>query len=82
MIDIREMAFGFVRDRQTVHFCLSANGQQNSDCLANFSGSLAIARYHVRPRAKPRNFLALRERVRTIDQDSRARASVLHLNAQ
>jgi hypothetical protein len=64
-------SFWFAEKQANRHFCVSANGQEGGDCLANFSGSLAIARYHIRPRSKPPNFLALREHVRTIDQDSR-----------
>jgi hypothetical protein len=63
--------FWFAERQANRHFCVSAKGQEDSDCLANFSGSLAIARYHIRPRSKPPNLLALREHVRTIDQDSR-----------
>jgi hypothetical protein len=52
-------------------FCLSADGEENRNCLSQFVGSMAIATYHFRPRnhggAPPR----LREHVRTIDQDYR-----------
>lgn len=63
--------FWFAERQANRHFCVSANGQEGGACLANFSGSLAIARYHIRPRSKPHNVLALREHVRTIDQDTR-----------
>src|SRR5260370_10334578 len=45
-------------------FCLSAIGEEDRDCAAGFAGSLAIARYSFRP-----GIAALREHVRTIDQD-------------
>jgi hypothetical protein len=47
-------------------FCLSAAGEQNHNCPARFTGSLAVARYRFQPR-----IAALREHVRTIDQDTR-----------
>lgn len=49
-------------------FCLSAEGEQNRNCLQRFVGSMAIARYQFRSRHMPLN---LRERVVTIDQDDR-----------
>ena len=51
-------------------FCLSAEGKANRDCLPKFSGSLAIARYHVRPHGSGTDLLSLREYVRTIDGDN------------
>jgi hypothetical protein len=60
------------RDRLTNRtFCLSANGEENQGCLERFVGAMAIARYAFRSRrhsAVPPN---LRERVLTIDNDSR-----------
>jgi hypothetical protein len=60
------------RDRLTNRtFCLSANGDENHGCLERFVGAMAIARYAFRSRrhsAAPPN---LRERVLTIDNDSR-----------
>jgi hypothetical protein len=53
------------------HFCLSAMGKQDRDCAAGFIGSLAIARYSFRPLLEPGRSAALREHVRTIDQDIR-----------
>ena len=50
-------------------FCLSTEGEANRDCLQKFSGSLAIARYHVRPHGQGKDLLSLREYVRTIDGD-------------
>lgn len=52
-------------------FCLSANGEEDRSCLDHFSGSLAIARYDFRSRLHSLPSLQLRERVRTIDYDSR-----------
>ena len=57
--------FWFDERRTRRSFCLSAQGETGRGCLANFHGSLAIVRYHIRPHAK------LRERVRTIDRDGR-----------
>ncbi|MBI3279896.1 MAG: hypothetical protein HYZ57_08660 [Acidobacteria bacterium] len=52
-------------------YCLSAGGEEGRNCLAAFRGSLAIARYRVRPRSRRPAHLALREYVRTIDHDAR-----------
>jgi hypothetical protein len=52
-------------------FCLDGNGAQTQRCQQEFSGSMAIARYRFRSLVHsptPRN---LRERVLTIDHDSR-----------
>ena len=55
-------------------FCLSSNGEEGrangtSTCVAHFAGSVAIAHYHFRSHQSVP--LRLRERVLTIDQDSR-----------
>jgi hypothetical protein len=52
-------------------FCLSAGGEPNRRCLAEFRGSLAVAQYHVRPRSGDRRPPRLRELVRTVDRDPR-----------
>jgi hypothetical protein len=52
-------------------YCLSAGGEEGRNCMAGFRGSLAIARYRVRPRLHPPGEPAMRERVRTIDHDIR-----------
>jgi hypothetical protein len=66
--------FWFDERRTDRSFCLSASGETGRAgvaglpavaCVKNFHGSLAIARYHIRPHAK------LREQVRTIDRDGR-----------
>jgi hypothetical protein len=60
------------RDRLTNRaFCLSANGEENRNCLSRFSGSIAIAFYHFRSRFQSPMPLNLRERVITIDHDCR-----------
>jgi hypothetical protein len=52
-------------------FCLSPDGEENQDCLQRFTGSIAIARYRFRSRLRSQMSLNLRERVLTIDRDSR-----------
>jgi hypothetical protein len=60
------------RDRLTNRtFCLSANGEENQGCLERFVGAMAIARYAFRSRRHSPTPLHLRERVLTIDNDSR-----------
>jgi hypothetical protein len=52
-------------------FCLSASGERDEGCLERFVGSMAIARYHFRSRRHSATSFNLRERVLTIDHDSR-----------
>jgi hypothetical protein len=52
-------------------FCLSANGEENRGCLQRFVGAMAIARYAFRSRHTSPTPVNLRERVLTIDNDSR-----------
>jgi hypothetical protein len=60
------------RDRLTNRaFCLSANGEEKHGCLERFVGAMAIARYDFRSRHHSQLSLNLRERVMTIDNDSR-----------
>lgn len=60
------------RDRATSHhFCLSGDGKEGKDCLPRFTGSIAIALYHLRSYPHSRTVLKMREYVRTIDQDRR-----------
>lgn len=61
----------WLHDRINGPFCLSLKGEQNRNCPSRFIGSLAIARYEIRPRAKQHPILMLREYVRTIDRDER-----------
>jgi hypothetical protein len=63
--------FWFGEEMSSRRFCLSADGNEGRNCLSGFRGSLAIARYRVRPRTGARNAVALREYVRDIDHDSR-----------
>lgn len=52
-------------------YCLSADGEKGHNCLPNFSGSIAIARYRIRSHSNSTHLLVLREHVRSIDRDSR-----------
>jgi hypothetical protein len=52
-------------------FCLSANGEEGQGCLERFVGAMAIARYRFRSRRHAAAPFSLRERVVTIDNDSR-----------
>ncbi len=60
------------RDRLTNRaFCLSANGEEDRTCLERFVGAIAVARYDFSARIDSPTPLRLRERVLTIDHDSR-----------
>jgi hypothetical protein len=60
------------RDRLTGRgFCLSANGQEDPNCLLHFSGSIAVALYRFQPRPHAQVPVSLKERVLTIDHDNR-----------
>lgn len=63
--------FWFEEHRTDDRYCLSADGKRGHNCLANFSGSIAIAHYRIRPGSRSPNLLHLREHVRSIDRDSR-----------
>jgi hypothetical protein len=63
--------FWFGEQMSNRNFCLSAGGEEGRNCIAGFRGSLAIARYRVRPRSRPSEEPVLREHVRTIDRDIR-----------
>jgi hypothetical protein len=63
--------FWFGEQMANRRYCLSADGEEGRDCVAAFRGSLAIARYRVRPRPGRAGKLVLREFVRTIDRDAR-----------
>ncbi len=52
-------------------FCLSADGDRDQSCRERFVGSIAVARYEFRSRLQPQLPFNLRERVLTIDHDSR-----------
>jgi hypothetical protein len=66
--------FWFDERRANCRYCLSAKGEEDRNCVANFSGSLAVARYQVRARSQAAHLAVLREHVRTIDQDDRLKA--------
>jgi hypothetical protein len=60
------------QDRQSgSQFCLSLRGEMGRNCAGRFVGSVAIAQYRIRPRNESRPIAAIREHVRTIDQDAR-----------
>ena len=63
--------FRFSEQISSRNFCLSAGGKEGSNCIDGFRGSLAIARYRVRPRLDASGEPVLREHVRTIDHDIR-----------
>ena len=63
--------FWFGEQMSNRSYCLSAGGEEGRNCMAGFRGSLAIARYRVRPRLHPPAEPVLREYVRTIDHDTR-----------
>jgi hypothetical protein len=63
--------FWFGEQMSNRRYCLSADGEEGRNCLAAFRGSVAIARYRVRPRSRPSPEPVLREYVRTIDHDTR-----------
>jgi hypothetical protein len=51
------------------HFCFSADGERNRDCISKFNGSIAIARYALVTYPKAETILTIREYVRSIDSD-------------
>ena len=53
------------------NFCLSGSGDRNKACLTDFSGALAIARYHIQPALSSGESMGMREHVRTVDSDER-----------
>lgn len=63
--------FWFEERKKNTHFCFSASGENGRNCLAGFTGSIAIARYRVQSRTHSPDALLLREFVRTIDRDIR-----------
>ena len=63
--------FWFRNEHSEKGFCLSVTGEAGKDCMKNFRGSLAIARYAVHANNKNPDFRVLRERVRMIDRDER-----------
>jgi hypothetical protein len=51
--------------------CFSADGEENRTCVQRFTGSIAIAHYRFRSRPPAKLPVSLKERVLTIDRDSR-----------
>jgi len=64
-------SFSFRDNVADRNFCLSAGGNENQNCLSDFSGSMAIATYWFRSRRHSNKPSVLRESVVTIDHDSR-----------
>ena len=64
-------SFRFRDDLTNRAFCLSSSGEKDQSCLNRFVGSMAIAHYHFRSRRQSGTPFHLRERVLTIDHDSR-----------
>src|SRR5260370_20610859 len=64
-------SFRFRERLRNRDFCLSAKGEEDGTCLERFAGAIAIARYDFRSRLHSQVPLNLRERVLTIDHDSR-----------
>jgi hypothetical protein len=64
-------SFRFRDDLTNRVFCLSASGEKDRSCLNRFVGSMAIAHYQFRSRGQSGTPFHLRERVLTIDHDSR-----------
>jgi hypothetical protein len=70
--------FWFNERRTNSEFCLSGSGEANKNCLNNFHGSMAVAHYRVKDlpgtsslhARRSSKTVEIRERVRTIDQDS------------
>ena len=62
---------GFLDTSANRHFCLSSSGEENKNCVTDFKGAIAVARYKLIPRTAPRASLSLREYVRNIDQSER-----------
>lgn len=63
--------FWFSEHRTDRQYCFSRHGEEGRNCLTQFSGSIAIARYRIRSRSHSPDLLILREHVRTNDQDNR-----------
>jgi hypothetical protein len=67
-------SFRFPDDLTNRAFCLSASGEKDRSCLDRFVCSMAIAHYPFRSRGHSGSPFHLRERVLTIDHDSRISA--------
>ena len=49
-------------------FCFSLQAEENRNCVSNFTGSIAVARYKIFSAVTPEPSLSLREYVRSIDR--------------
>lgn len=67
----RSAGFWFKEHFGNRRFCLSGGGKEDSNCISNFTGSVAVARYALRAFASRSGATTIREQVRTIDYDSR-----------
>jgi len=65
---------GFEDRASDRHFCLSAKGEENRNCISGFKGSMAVARYRISSRGLGKESPLLREYVRSIDQSDRVPA--------
>lgn len=63
--------FRFLERLTGREFCLSPKGEEDSNCQLRFSGAIAVAIYHFYPHSAAPAPAKLRERVSTIDHDSR-----------
>jgi hypothetical protein len=63
--------FDFRNSLNGGRFCISAEEEENRNCLGRFTGSVAIAHYHFTSRLRSQMPVNLRERVVTIDHDNR-----------
>jgi hypothetical protein len=58
----------FLERHSNRHFCLSFSGEEDRNCVSNFKGSIAVARYKLSPNNRSDASPLLREYVRNIDQ--------------
>ncbi len=64
----RDKSLAFRERSSDQRFCLSAQGEQDRNCVSDFVGSIAVARYKIIPHATSEPLVSLREYVRSIDQ--------------
>jgi hypothetical protein len=58
----------FLEQPSNRRFCLSLKGQEDLNCINNFTGSIAVARYKVVSHVTSEPLLSIREYVRSIDR--------------
>jgi hypothetical protein len=63
--------FRFLDRLTSREFCLSTSGEEDPSCQVRFSGAISVAIYHFLPRFSTSTPSKMRERVFTIDHDSR-----------